>query len=70
MYDDLHKNQSEKIANSYRSLMQKYNCLCNGTKYDDKTIENIFKHIVNYNNKNPKKEKSLEIFKKFGYAID
>lgn len=70
MYDDLHQVQADKVANSYRSLMQKYNCLCNGKQYDDKTIENIFKHVVNFNNKHPRHEKDLTIFKKYGFSID
>lgn len=70
MYDDLHRVQTEKVINSYRSLMQKYNCLCNGTKYNEKTIEDIFKHVVDYNNKHPKNEKDLTIFKQYGYVID
>lgn len=70
MYDELHKVNNEKIMNAHRSLMQKYNCLCNGQEYDEKTIEDIFKHIVNYNNKYPKKEKDLTIFKQYGYVID
>lgn len=70
MYDDLHKIKFEKTVNTYRSLMQKYNCLIKGKKYDEKTIDDIFRYIVEYNNKNPDKEKDLSVFESYGYTIN
>lgn len=39
------KMQKKKDANYRRSLMQKYRCLCNGHKYDEKTVLEIYSYI-------------------------
>lgn len=69
MYDDLHKVQESIAVNQARSLMQKYNHLRGGTKYDDKTVSLIYNYILDYNNKYPKKPKDMKPFEKYGYKI-
>jgi hypothetical protein len=70
MYDDLHKVKSTTATNNARSLMQKYNYLRGGTKYDKDTVAAIYNYICSYNEKYPKKTKDMKPFKKYGYKID
>ena len=70
MYDDLHKVQKVKVVNNSRSLMQKYNYLSGGTKYDKETVGAIYEYIKGYNEKNPKKAKDMTPFVKYGYKIE
>jgi hypothetical protein len=69
MYDDLHKIQNINTVNNARSLMQKYNCLCNNTKYDKETVAAIHNYVCNYNKKYPKKAKDMKPFEKYGYKV-
>lgn len=69
MYDDLHKIRNTISTNNARSLMQKYNCLCNGVKYDKKTITTIYNYVSDYNKKYPKKYKDMSVFEKYGYKV-
>lgn len=69
MYDDLHKVKSTTATNNARSLMQKYNCLRNNTKYDKKTVATIYNYVCSYNEKYPKKAKDMKPFEKYGYKI-
>ena len=70
MYDDLHKEKESNIANSSRSLAQKYNCLRNDTKYNKATVEAIYKYVCSYNKKHPSKPKDMKPFEKYGYKVD
>ena len=70
MYDDLHKVKSTTATNNARSLMQKYNCLRNNTKYDKKTVAAIYEYVCKYNEKYPKKAKDMKPFEKYGYKIE
>lgn len=70
MYDDLHKVKSTNAINNARSLMQKYNCLRNGTEYDKETISAIYSYVSSYNKKYPKKCKDMGVFVKYGCKID
>ena len=70
MYDDLHKVQKTNSINKSRSLMQKYNCLRNDTKYDKDTVDEIYNYICEYNNKHPKKKKDMTPFLEYGYNVD
>lgn len=69
MYDDLHKAHISSAANKSRSLMQKYNCLCNGLVYDSDTMNEIYQYINEYNDKHPKKHKDMSVFNRCGYYI-
>ena len=70
MYDDLHKVKSTTATNNARSLMQKYNCLRNNTKYDKKTVAAIYEYVCKYNEKYPKKAKDMKPFEKYGYKTE
>ena len=70
MYDDIHQVQNTNEINNARSLMQKYNCLRNNTKYDKATVAAIYKYVCSYNEKHPKKAKDMKPFEKYGYKID
>lgn len=70
MYDDLHQVQSSISTNKARSLMQKYNCLRNGTEYDKRTVTAIYNYVSDYNKKHPKKCKDMKPFEKYGFKID
>lgn len=70
MYDDLHKVKSTTATNNARSLMQKYNCLRGGTKYDKDTVTAIYNYVCSYNEKYPKKAKDMKPFEKYGYVIE
>lgn len=70
MYDDLHQVKSMISTNNARSLMQKYNCLRNNTKYDKKTVAAIYEYVCKYNEKYPKKAKDMKPFEKYGYKIE
>lgn len=70
MYDDLHKVKSTTATNNARSLMQKYNYLRGGTKYDKDTVAAIYKYVCSYNEKYPKKAKDMKPFEKYGYVIE
>jgi len=70
MYDDLHQIKSTTITNNARSLMQKYNYLRGGTKYDKKTVALIYEYVCSYNKKYPKKAKDMSVFSNYGYKVD
>ena len=69
MYDDLHQIQNTTSTNNARSLMQKYNCLKNNTKYDKDTVDAIYKYVCSYNEKHPNNTKDMKPFEQYGYKI-
>jgi hypothetical protein len=69
MYDDLHKVQKQNMVNNARSLIQKYNYLRGGKKYDKKTVNDIYEYICSYNEKYPKKAKDMKPFARYGYNV-
>ena len=69
MYDDLHTTQKIKVVNNARSLIQKYNYLRGGQKYDKKTVAAIYEYVCSYNEKHPKKAKDMGVFEKYGYKV-
>ena len=70
MYDELHKVHTSKAANNSRSLIQKYNQMVRGHKYDNETVKDIYDYICKYNKEHSKNCKDMSVFVQYGYNID
>lgn len=61
------KKTNQKNANKEKSMLMKYNWLCNGKEYSHNEIHDIYEFILNYNKKYEEykeKQKSTDIFMK------